>query len=64
MHSHLDFELGKERAVQMRREVGRNRLESHLADARRAKDALPEEIGPVRPGMAARAMAVVIALFR
>jgi len=64
MNAQLDFELSRMGAQEMRTEIRRNRLESGLADARRAKDALPEEIGLPSRGMAARAMAVVIALFR
>ena len=64
MHTHLDFELGKERAVEMHREVERNRLQSLLAEAHHAKDAVHEEFGPPRRGMGARAMAVVMALYR
>ncbi len=67
MHSHLDFEAGRERAVNMRREVERNRLESGLAEAHRsngALPALPEEFSLQRRGMAARGVAVVMALLR
>ena len=60
MHTHLEFELGRMGAEEMRTEIGRNRLESRLAKARRAENALPEEIGPVRRGMVSRAIAVIM----
>jgi hypothetical protein len=61
---HQDFGLGRERMVEMRREVEHNRLESRLVGARRAKGALSEELSPRRRGMVARGAAVVMALFR
>ena len=64
MNTHLDFEVSRVRTREMRTEIGRNRLESGLAEARRTKDALPEEIGLPRRGISARAMAVVMALLR
>jgi hypothetical protein len=67
MHSHLDFELSRARAVEMRREVEHNRLRSRRADAQRSSrgDALfPEELSPQRKGIAARGTALVTALFR
>ena len=65
MHSHFDIELSRARAVEMRREVERNRLESRLAEAHKSNggSALSAELGQ-RKGMAARATAVVMALFR
>ncbi len=65
MHTHLDFESSRARTEEMRTEIRRNRLEARLSEARRANDALAlsEEIGQVRRGIAARAMAVLMALF-
>jgi hypothetical protein len=64
MHSHLDFESSRQRAVDMRREVERNRLKSRLAEAHRSTGALPEELSPQRRGMVARSATAVMALFR
>jgi hypothetical protein len=66
MHSHLDFELSRARAVEMRREVEHNRLKSRRADAQRSKGGalFPEELSPQRKGIAARGTALVTALFR
>ena len=68
MHTHLELGLARMGAAEMRGEIKRNRLEARLAQARRAKEASSEalsaEIGPLRRGMAARALAVVTALFR
>jgi hypothetical protein len=58
-----DYQMGTERRVDMRREVGHNRLESRLAEARLANVTLSGEASP-RRGMAARSAAVVMALFR
>jgi hypothetical protein len=58
-----DYQMGKERMVEMRTEVEHNRLESRLAEAPRAKGALSEKLSP-RRGMAARGAAVVLAMFR
>ena len=59
-----DFELSRERAVDMRTEVGRNRLEARLhKGARQAKGSLLEEISPPR-GLFARSAAFAAALFR
>lgn len=61
----FDFGSGRERMVDMRREVGHNRLESRLAGARQANVTLSgEESSPHKKGMAARSAAVVMALFR
>ena len=64
MNTHLELGLARMGALEMRGEIERNRLESRLAEAHRAKDALHEDLGPLRRGMAARALAVVTALFR
>ena len=59
-----DFELSRERAVDMRTEVERNRLEARLhKGARQAKGSLLEEIRPPR-GLFARSAAFATALFR
>jgi hypothetical protein len=59
-----DFELSRQRAVDMRTEVGRNRLEARLhKGARQAKGSLLEEISPPR-GLFARSAAFAAALFR
>jgi hypothetical protein len=59
-----DYQMGTERRVDMRREVGHNRLESRLAEARLANVTLSGEEASPRRGMAARSAAVVMALFR
>ena len=66
MHSRLDFESSRLHAVDMRREVEHNRLKSRLADAHRSNGGalFPEELSPQHRGMAARGIAVVMALFR
>jgi hypothetical protein len=61
---HQDFEVVRERTADMRREVGHNRLESRLAEARLANVTLSGEEASPRRGMAARSAAVVMALFR
>jgi hypothetical protein len=61
---HQDFEVVRERTADMRREVGHNRLESRLAEARLANVTLSGEEASLRRGMAARSAAVVMALFR
>jgi hypothetical protein len=62
---HQDFGLGRERMVEMRREVEHNRLESRLAKARLSKDATGlEEAIPRKKSLAARGAAVIVALFR
>ena len=59
-----DFELSRERAVDMRTEVERNRLEARLhKGARQAKGSFLEEISPPR-GLFARSAAFAAALFR
>jgi hypothetical protein len=59
-----DFELSRQRAVDMRTEVGRNRLEARLhKGARQAKGSLLKEISPPR-GLFARSAAFAAALFR
>jgi hypothetical protein len=59
-----EFELSRERAVDMRTEVGRNRLEARLHKGpRQAKGSLLEEISPPR-GLFARSAAFAAALFR
>ena len=64
MHSHLDFESSRLHAVEMRTEVERNRLKSRLVETHRSNGALSEELSPQGRGMAARGVAVVMALFR
>jgi hypothetical protein len=54
-----DYRPGKERAVEIRREVEQNRLEARLA-----KGALVYGEDVPRRGIAARGGAVVVALFR
>ena len=59
-----DFELSRQRAVEMRTEVGRNRLEARLHKGpRQAKGSLLEEISPPR-GLFARSTAFAAALLR
>jgi hypothetical protein len=60
-----DFELTRQRAVDMRTEVGRNRLEARLHKGARhqAKGSLLEEISPPR-GLFSRSAAFAAALFR
>ena len=59
-----DFELTRQRAVDMHTEVGRNRLEARLhKGTRQAKGSLLEEISPPR-GLFARSAAFAAALFR
>ena len=59
-----DFELSRERAVEMRTEVERNRLEARLHKGpRQAKGSLLEEISPPR-GLFARSTAFAAALLR
>ena len=63
MH-YQDFELSRQRAVEMRTEVGRNRLEARLHKGpRQAKGSLLEEISPPR-GLFARSAAFAAALLR
>ena len=63
-----EFELSRERAVDMRTEVGRNRLEVRLHKVPHQakgspKGSLSEEISPPR-GLFARSAAFATALFR
>lgn len=58
-----DFWLVRERMVDMREEVERNRLGARLAEARRAKGILSKEVSP-RRGVVAQGAAVVLALFK
>jgi len=61
---HQEFESSRQRAVDMRTEVGRNRLEARLHKARhQPKGSLSEEISPPR-GLFARSAAFAAALFR
>ncbi len=60
---HYDVWSGRERMLDMRAEVERNRLESRLAKARLSKNAELEEAAP-RKSLAARGAAVLMALFR
>ncbi len=66
LHQDFDFGSGRERMVDMRREVGHNRLESRLAQASQANVTLSGEGSSPhnKRGMAARSAAVVMALFR
>ena len=60
---HYDVWSGRERMLDMRAEVERNRLEARLAEARLSKDAELEQGAP-RKSLAARGAAVLLALFR
>jgi len=61
---HQEFESGRQRAVDMRTEVERSRLEARLHKVhQQAKGSLLEEIGPSR-GLFARSAALAAALFR
>jgi hypothetical protein len=63
MYGDYDFGWGRQRAIQMSREVEHNRLEARLAKARLSQGAGLEE-AVSRPSMAARSAAAVMALFR
>ncbi len=63
LHQDVHFGLGRERRMQMRREVEHNRLEARLAAVRPGRDAGPDEAGS-RRSLAARSATVVISLFR
>ena len=66
MYHDIDYGLGKERVVQMRTEVERNRLEARLRSARREQEAaggLYAQIGP-RRNLIARGASLAMALFR
>jgi hypothetical protein len=59
-----NIELSRQRAVEMRTEGGRNRLEARLhKEARQAKGSLLEEISPPK-GLFARSTAFAAALLR
>src|SRR5829696_9315497 len=62
---HQEFELGRQRAVDLRTEVERNRLEArlHKAHHKAAKGSLSEQISPPK-GLFARSAAFATALFR
>ena len=61
-----EFESSRQRAMDIRSEVGRNRLEARLHKARHqeAKGSLSEEINLPPEGLFARSMAFATALFR
>ena len=63
---HQEFESGRQRAMDIRSEVGRNRLEARLHKARHqeAKGSLAEEINLPPRGLFARSAAFATALFR
>jgi len=63
---HQEFEASRQRAMDMRSEVGRNRLEARLHNARHqeAKGSLSEEIDLPPRGLFARSAAFATALFR
>ncbi len=56
---HQEFDLSRQRAMEMRTEVGHNRL-----DARSARAARSDGEGVARRGRVARGAALVTALFR
>lgn len=58
LYHELDYGLGKERVLQMRKEVEHNRLEAHLAKASLSEEAV------LRRGRLTRGTALVTALFR
>ena len=61
---HQEFELGRQRAVDLRTEVERNRLEARLHKAHhKAMGSLSEEIIPPK-GLFSRSAAFATALFR
>ena len=62
---HQEFELGRQRAVDLRTEVERNRLEARLHKApHKDKGSLSEQISPPPKGLFARSAAFATALFR
>jgi hypothetical protein len=63
---HHVFEFGRQRAMDIRSEVGRNRLEARLRKARHqeAKGSLSEESDLLPTGLFARSAAFATALFR
>ena len=61
---HQEFELGRQRAVDLRTEVERNRLEARLHKTHhKAKGSLSEEISPPK-GLFSRSATFATALFR
>ena len=58
LYHELDYGLGKERVLQMRKEVEHNRLEASLAKASLSEEAV------LRRGRLTRGIALVTALFR
>ena len=63
-HPEFEYELGKERVVEMRKEVEHDRLEARLSEeARLAKVSLSEE-AVFRQGKLTRGTTFVTALFR
>ena len=58
LYHELDYGLGKERVLQMRKEVEHNRLEARLAKASLSEEAV------LRRGMLTRGTTFVTALFR
>jgi hypothetical protein len=63
---HQEFESSRQRAMDIRSEVGRNRLEArlHKAPHQEAKGSLSEEINLPPRGLFARSAAFATALFR
>ena len=64
MYRDYDFDWGRERATQIRREVEHNRLEARLARARLSKHDGGLEEAVVPKSLTARSAAVLMALFR
>ena len=65
LYHDLDYGLGKERVVQMRKEIEHNRLEARFAkEARLAKAASLSEETVLRRDMLTRGTTFVTALFR
>ena len=58
LYHELDYGLGKERVLQMRKEVEHNRLEARLAKASLSEETV------LRRGMLTRGTTFVTALFR
>ena len=62
---HQEFESSRQRAMDIRSEVGRDRLEARLRNARhQPKGSLSEEIELPPRGLFARSAAFATALFR
>jgi hypothetical protein len=59
-----DYQMGKERALDMRTEVTRNRLLARLAKSRSMSNETGLEETSPRRSMAARSAAVLVGLFR